>query len=432
MADLPSRFGPYQIISPLGAGGMGQVYRARDTRLQRFVAIKILHDEAALDPQRQRRFAQEAVAASALNHPNILTVYDVGSEGDLQYLVSELIDGESLRAEMRRGRVPLKRAIEIIHQVAEGLAAAHEAGIVHRDLKPENVMVTADGRVKIVDFGLAKTADDDVAAAGLRTSTQTAAGLVMGTIPYMSPEQARGDHADFRSDQFALGVILYELTTGVYPFQRDTPVQTMSAIIGDEAPDPAQVAPTLPVALRWVIRRLLEKSPRQRYAHTADLAADLRDAAGLSRSKRRRQAWPRLSPAAQAMAAVPARLPRRWSRRLSRRPARCYPDRARGSTRFTPFATDEGYQGASVVARWHADRLRGRSRWRVQMFIRTLGWPLSAPDHDTRSIASCRCGEADGDFYYHRQAGTGKALFRVCPISGAKPEIVIENASSPR
>ena len=195
MADLPSHFGPYQIISPLGAGGMGQVYRARDTRLQRFVAIKILHDEAALDPQRQRRFAQEAVAASALNHPNILTVYDVGSEGDLQYLVSELIDGESLRAEMRRGRVPLKRAIEIIHQVAEGLAAAHEAGIVHRDLKPENVMVTVDGRVKIVDFGLAKTADDDVAAAGLRTSTQTAAGLIMGTVPYMSPEQARGDHA---------------------------------------------------------------------------------------------------------------------------------------------------------------------------------------------------------------------------------------------
>ena len=189
MADLPSHFGPYQIIGPLGAGGMGQVYRARDTRLQRFVAIKILHDDAALDPHRQRRFAQEAVAASALNHPNILTVYDVGSDGDIQYLVSELIDGESLRAEMRRGRVPLKRAIEIIHQVAEGLAAAHEAGIVHRDLKPENVMVTADGRVKIVDFGLAKTGDEEVAAAGLRTSTQTAAGLIMGTVPYMSPNR---------------------------------------------------------------------------------------------------------------------------------------------------------------------------------------------------------------------------------------------------
>ncbi|MGE5813667.1 MAG: serine/threonine-protein kinase, partial [Acidobacteriota bacterium] len=209
MADLPSRFGPYEIISPLGAGGMGQVFRARDTRLQRFVAIKILHDAEALNPERQRRFAQEAVAASALNHPNILTVYDVGAQGEIQYLVSELIEGESLRSEMDRGRVPLKRVIEIVHQIAEGLAAAHEAGIVHRDLKPDNVMTTSDGRVKIVDFGLAKAVEGAQALAGAPVSTQTAAGLIMGTVPYMSPEQARGGQADFRSDQFALGVILY-------------------------------------------------------------------------------------------------------------------------------------------------------------------------------------------------------------------------------
>ncbi len=202
MPELPSHFGPYEIIAPLGAGGMGQVHRGRDTRLQRFVAIKILHDHAALDPDRQRRFAQEAVAASALNHPNILTVYDVGAQGDVQYLVSELIEGESLRTEMNRNRMPLKRVIEVAHQIAEGLAAAHEAGIVHRDLKPENVMVTPDGRVKIVDFGLAKTADAEPSLIGAYTATETAAGLVMGTVPYMSPEQARGGPADFKSDQF--------------------------------------------------------------------------------------------------------------------------------------------------------------------------------------------------------------------------------------
>ncbi|MGE5813446.1 MAG: serine/threonine-protein kinase, partial [Acidobacteriota bacterium] len=269
MADLPSRFGPYEIVSPLGAGGMGQVFRGRDTRLQRFVAIKILHAADALDPERQRRFAQEAVAASALNHPNILTVYDVGTDGDVQYLVSEMIEGESLRAEMDRGRVPLKRAVEIVHQVAEGLAAAHEAGIVHRDLKPENVRVTADGRVKIVDCGLANTTDAETALAGQAGSTQTAAGLVMGTVPYMSPEQARGGQADFRSDQFALGVILYELTTAKHPFKRETAVQTLSAIIAEDPPDPAQVSPAMPIAVRWLIRRLLAKNPRQRFAHTA-------------------------------------------------------------------------------------------------------------------------------------------------------------------
>ena len=266
MPELPSHFGPYQVVSPLGAGGMGQVYRGRDTRLQRAVAIKVLHDVASRDPDRQRRFAQEAVAASALNHPNILTVYDVGADGDVHFLVSELIEGESLRIEMNRGRMSLKRVIEIAQQIAEGLAAAHEAGIVHRDLKPENVMVTADGRVKIVDFGLAKSVHGEAAMLGEFTATETAEGLVMGTVPYMSPEQARGGAADFRSDQFALGVILYELTTATHPFKRETAVQTLSAIIAEEAPDPAQTAPTLPVAVRWLIRRLLSKNPRQRFA----------------------------------------------------------------------------------------------------------------------------------------------------------------------
>ena len=302
MADVPSRFGPYEIVAPIGAGGMGEVYRARDTRLQRFVAIKILHKATALDPDRQRRFAEEAVAASALNHPNIVTVYDVGADGDTQYLVSELIEGESLRAEMNRGRVPLKRLLEIAHQIAEGLAAAHDAGIVHRDLKPDNVMVTADGRVKIVDFGLATAPEPDAAQSRGPAATQTATGLIVGTVPYMSPEQARGERADFRSDQFALGVMLYELTTAAHPFKRETAVQTLSAIIADEPPDPAQANPTLPVALRWLIRRLLAKNPRQRFAHTADLAADLRTIRE------------HLSEATFDVAPTVAPAPRRWHR----------------------------------------------------------------------------------------------------------------------
>jgi serine/threonine protein kinase len=261
MPEVPSRFGPYEILRPLGSGGMGQVYRARDTRLQREVAIKVLLDSSARNPDRQRRFAQEAVAASALNHPNIITVYDVGVEADIPYLVSELIDGASLRAEMNKGRMPLKRVIDIAHQIGDGLAAAHDAGIVHRDLKPENVMITRDGRVKIVDFGLAKTLDDDDALVAASSQTQTAAGLIMGTVPYMSPEQARGGKADFRSDQFALGVLLYEMTTATHPFKRDTAVQTLSAIIADDPPDPARANPMLPMAVRWLIRRLLAKDP---------------------------------------------------------------------------------------------------------------------------------------------------------------------------
>src|SRR5262245_48244160 len=259
MSDTPSRFGPYEIIGQLGAGGMGQVYRARDPRLQRQVAIKIMLDGGSLDRERQRRFAQEAVAASALNHPNILTVYDVGVEGETHFIVSELVDGVSLRSEMNQGRLPLRRVVEIAHEIAEGLAAAHDAGIVHRDLKPENVMVTHDGRVKIVDFGLAKGLDEDESLFSESTATRTATGLIVGTVPYMSPEQARGAKADFRADQFALGVLLYEMTTATHPFKRDSAVQTLSAIITDDPPDPAALNPMLPVAVRWLIRRLLAK-----------------------------------------------------------------------------------------------------------------------------------------------------------------------------
>ncbi len=224
---------------------MGEVYRARDSQLPREVAVKVLPESSAANPDRQRRFAQEAIAASALNHPNILVVYDVGVEGNVPYLVSELIDGAPLREEMQRGHVPIKRLLDFASQIASGLAAAHVAGIVHRDLKPENVMTTRDGHVKIVDFGLAKAADAECVGSAA-AATETATGLLVGTVPYMSPEQASGGSIDFHSDQFSLGLILYEMATGVHPFQRATAVQTLSAVIDVEPRAIAELNPAIP------------------------------------------------------------------------------------------------------------------------------------------------------------------------------------------
>jgi eukaryotic-like serine/threonine-protein kinase len=429
MPDLPSRFGPYEIVSPLGAGGMGQVYRARDSRLNRSVAIKILREPSALNPDRQRRFAQEAIAASALNHPNILTVYDVGVEGDIPYLVSELIDGGSLREEMNRGRIPLRRAIEIAHQIADGLTAAHEAGIVHRDLKPENVMVNVDGRVKIVDFGLAKARDDEELLVGGATGTQTAAGLIVGTLPYMSPEQARGDKAHFRSDQFALGVMLYEMTTAAHPFKRDTAVQTLSAIIADEPPDPAQLNPMLPVAVRWLIRRLLAKNPRERFAHTADVAADLRMIreylAEATSTVTTPVVAPRLKwPVRVAVVALAAASVFILGRAFGAEESSVHFDR------FTPFATDAGYQGGPA---WSPDgksvAYEAEINGVVQIFTRKLGSPMRT--QVTTSAFDCYSPfwSPDGShIYYHSLAREKDALWQVSPAGGA-PRMVMEGAT---
>ena len=427
MPELPSRFGPYEIVGRLGAGGMGVVYRARDTRLHRDVAIKILLD-AGLDSERQRRFAQEAIAASALNHPNIVTVYDVGVEGDVPYLVSELIDGSSLRAEMNRGHVPLKRMIDIAHQIAEGLAAAHDAGLVHRDLKPENVMVTDDGRVKIVDFGLAKTQDDD-SLVGMPTTTQTAAGLIVGTVPYMSPEQARGGKADFRSDQFALGVMLYEMTTATHPFKRDTAVQTLSAIIADEPPDLAQLNPIVPVAVRWLVRRLLAKNPRERFAHTADLAADLRNI----------RQYLAEATATAAAAAAPSRA--RWQVRAAAVAlivaaafitgrALATEDSSVRFDRFMPFANDAGYQGSPA---WSPDGKTiayvAEINGVIQVFTRTLGSSMRTQITNTSFDCHDPFWSPDATrIYYHSLARDKDALWYVSPGGGA-PEVLIEGAT---
>jgi Tol biopolymer transport system component len=274
-----SSFGPYEIRGPLGRGGMGEVYRAWDPRLQREVALKILRTRSETDPQRMQRFVAEARAASALNHPNILTVFDAAVDGATPYIVSELIDGESLGDLVRRGPLPLKRVLDLATQMADGLADAHAAGIVHRDLKPENIMVTRSGRAKILDFGLAREAGlraPGVPAGELGGQTLTEPGLLAGTIPYMSPEQARGGATDFRTDQFSFGLIVYEMLTGRSAFRRDTPAETLEAIIGDEPTPVLALNPGAPILLSWIIDRCLAKNPDDRYGVTADLHRDLR------------------------------------------------------------------------------------------------------------------------------------------------------------
>ena len=227
------RLGPYEIQAPLGAGGMGEVYRARDTRLGREVAIKILPEFFARDPERLHRFERETRAVATLNHPNILAIYDVGQHESVPFLVSELLEGESLRQPLERGPLPHRKTIEYGVQIAQGLAAAHDKGIVHRDLKPENLFVTKDGRMKILDFGLAKLAAQASGDYDEPTITEanTAAGVVLGTTSYMAPEQVRGEPPDPRTDIFAFGAVMYEMLAGRRAFRRDTPAETMTAIL---------------------------------------------------------------------------------------------------------------------------------------------------------------------------------------------------------
>jgi serine/threonine protein kinase/Tol biopolymer transport system component len=269
-----SRLDSYEIIAPLGAGGMGEVYRARDATLKRDVAIKVLPDYWSRDPERLRRFEQEAQATAALNHPNIVSIFHVGQYDGSPYIVTELLQGETLRERLRKGAMRLREVLDFGVELARGLAAAHDAGIVHRDLKPENTFVTKDGRVKILDFGLAKLQPAKEADADGPTASyqrQTDPGHVLGTVGYMSPEQVRGQTADARSDIFAAGVILYEMLTGKPAFRKTTSADTMSAILNEDPPSVSQIAPSVPPGLQRIVSRCLAKNPAQRLQHASDL-----------------------------------------------------------------------------------------------------------------------------------------------------------------
>ena len=313
-----TRLGPYEIVSPLGAGGMGEVYRARDTRLERVIAIKVLPESVAADAERLRRFEQEAKAVAALNHPNIVSVHDIGQQSGIRYIVTELLDGQTLREKLKDGPLPSRRAIEYGLQVARGLAAAHERGVVHRDLKPANLFVTKDGRVKILDFGLAKqnpwAESGELATMPSLDLTPTVPGVAMGTVGYMSPEQVRGAAVDHRSDIFSFGAVLYEMLCGRRAFKHDTAAETMTAILKEDPPEFPEGDAPVSSGVERIMRRCLEKSPEQRFQSAKDLAFALEALTGTSQSavtqpalrKARRRLWRGLWPAPAVLAALAA------------------------------------------------------------------------------------------------------------------------------
>src|SRR6266851_1607635 len=269
MLAASTRLGPYEIVAPLGAGGMGEVYRARDTRLGREVAVKVLPESLAGNPDRQARFEREARAVAALSHPNILAIHDYGTQGAVTYAVMELLEGETLRGRLAKGPLPWREAVEVGAAIADGLAAAHAKGIVHRDLKPENVFLTADGRVKILDFGLARSepvvSAEGATLSGVPLKHETDPGTVLGTVGYMAPEQVRGEMADARSDVFALGCVLYEMVTGARAFARPSAAETMAAIVNEDPPELPDSGTRCPPDIARIIGHCLEKNPEQRF-----------------------------------------------------------------------------------------------------------------------------------------------------------------------
>src|SRR5712692_6434001 len=290
MSLIPGvRLGPYEVLAPLGAGGMGEVWKARDARLGREVAIKVLPASFSADEDRLRRFEQEAKAAGLLNHPNITAVHDIGVHEGAPYIVTELLEGETLRERLAGGPLPQRKALDFAGQIAQGLAAAHEKGIVHRDLKPENLFVTKDGRVKILDFGLAKLTHQEEGGQATNLPTATAGtepGVVLGTLGYMSPEQVKGKPADARSDIFSFGAILYEMLSGKRAFHGDSAAETMSAILREEPPDLSVTNQSVSPGLERIVRHCLEKNPEQRFHSAHDLAFDLSALSGASEPSR--------------------------------------------------------------------------------------------------------------------------------------------------
>ena len=368
-----ARVGPYEVLAALGAGGMGEVYRARDTRLGREVALKVISDGAALDSERLQRFEQEARLAGSLNHPNLVVVYDVGSEGGAPFLVTELLEGESLRHRLSRGRLPLRTALDLGVQIAEGLAAAHARGVIHRDVKPENVFLTSGGRAKLLDFGIAKlTAPRPIEGTrNLLDTTLTPEGLgtrpgaVLGTPGYMSPEQVRGDPVDARTDIFSLGTVLYEMLAGAPAFPAKSLIESGHAILESEPPS---LPESVPPSVDLLVRRCLEKEPARRFQSAADLAFDLGfrqlkevDATELP-SRRPRWAW--LAVAVAGLSAVAAL--RAWTVAVSQRPSAAkepmrfllapppgssfYWDRERDSIALSPEGSQLAYVGATAQA----------------------------------------------------------------------------------
>jgi serine/threonine protein kinase/Tol biopolymer transport system component len=423
-----TRMGPYEILSSIGAGGMGEVYRARDARLGRDVAIKVLPPSFAADSDRLGRFEQEARAIGALNHPNILGVYDIGTHDGAPYVVSELLDGETLRARIGTSPLPHRKAIGYAGQIASGLAAAHDKGIVHRDLKPDNIIVTRDGRVKILDFGLAKLT---AARAPVEAETAllaharplTSAGTVLGTVGYMSPEQVRGQAVDHRSDIFSFGVVLYEMLTGRRAFEGDSAVETMNAILKEDPAPAAEGGQPLPPALDRIVLHCLEKNPEERFQSARDVAFDIQSLSGLSSQSvtdapppvRRR--WLRLAAAATVLAAGAALFLAGRSTSRTTTPSFEPLTFRRGSVTFARFAPD----GRTII---YAANFEGGP---LEIYSTQPGSPESRPlklEADLQAVS--RHGEMA---ILLERAGKDPVLARL-PIGGGAPREVLENVRS--
>ncbi len=438
--DATKRVGPYEILSRLGAGGMGEVYRARDSRLHREVALKVLPPSVAADAGRNARFEQEARSVAALNHPNILQLYDLGAEDGVAYMVTELVAGETLGDMLERGPLPIRKLLDIAVQLADGMACAHAARFTHRDLKPANVMITGPesgnpGQVKILDFGLAK---QDVAATDSDqtvTVNLTQPGMIVGTVNYMSPEQAQAKPVDHRSDQFAFGLILYEMATGKKAFERPTAVQIMSAILTE---DPPPIEANVPAPLRWIISRCLAKDPADRYESSRDLFRELRSL----RDHLNEASGSQVTLAAvQAPAAAPARGRTPWGVIATAFAAGLVlafaaplffrgpqmPDQS--SYQFTPFSFEAGGQGDAV---WSPDGksvafdARTYSRGDVQTYLRSLDSPSAVRlTHLDKGSAPVGWSPDGQRIFLNIQGAEGVNLWSIAKVGG-DPQLVMK------
>ena len=426
-----TRLGPYEVTAPLGSGGMGEVYRARDTRLGRDVAVKVLPAALSADPERLRRFEQEARATGILDHPNIIAIHDIGTHEGSPYVVTELLEGETLRERINGVALPPRKAIDYAGQVARGLAAAHERGIVHRDLKPENLFVTRDGRVKILDFGLAKLkgiealTDSETRTAGDVAEPGTGAGTVLGTVGYMSPEQVRARPVDHRSDIFSFGAVLYEMLSGRRAFRGSSAVETMNAILKEDPPDLSDTNRNLPPALERIVGHCLEKNPEERFQSARDIAFDLdtlsgQSALSVSRVKEERSR-PWVKPVAAALAAMAAVAAAYLAgRTVADAPIPEFRPLTfrRGTIDAARFAPD----GRTVVyqARWDGQR--------AELFTVAPGSPesrsLDLPD--TLLAGVSRDGELA--LGLRRPGRPGRTLARV-PLGGGAPRDVMDNVN---
>ena len=427
-----ARLGPYEVLGLVGAGGMGEVYRARDTRLGRSVAIKILPPAFAEDPGRLQRFEKEARTVGSLNHPNVVALYDVGTQEGVFYVVSELLEGQTLRDRLAGTPIASRKAVEYGVQIAHGLAAAHDNGIVHRDLKPENVFVTRDGRVKILDFGLARKVEairsEETTGSFVNDMHATEPGAVLGTVGYMSPEQVRGEVLDARSDLFAFGAMLYEMLSGQRAFRGASAVETMHAILKSEPRALSSLDPPAPAAVERIVQRCLEKSRDERFRSAHDLAfalealSDVRSSAiAAVPAKRRLSVRPLLL--AGALAALVASAAAVWLAA----PAR--PDLA--SYRFTPFATDAGWKGWPA---WSPDGRTlayvGEAAGLLQVFTRGLDAASAAQVTQSPRDCSDPFWSRDGArIYYISLAGMAQSLWSVGAAGGA-PDLVMRNVTA--